>query len=186
MNEPVPETFTETVPGIVPLPGWLAVAARITQALCAVLLIVMTAITTWQVIGRFFLNDTPKWSEQLSGVLMVYLTLLGGALAVHEHRHIALDYFYQHFSPLWQFRSRLLVLVLMLAFSAIMLVYGVRMALLVQEWTIPTLNISAAVNYWSFPVAGLLMLMFCGLQLRALLRNRRDEQRTGQPGEQHS
>lgn len=178
--------MNESVNDIVAVPGWLAVLMRITHAICALLLIAMTIITTWQVIGRFFLNDTPKWSEQLSGVLMVYLTLLGGALAVHEHRHIALDYFYQHFSAMWQFRSRVLVLALMLAFSALMLVYGVRMALLVQAWTIPTLNISAAVNYWSFPVAGLLMLMFCGLQLRALLRAGRLGQLESQGGEHRS
>jgi TRAP-type C4-dicarboxylate transport system permease small subunit len=168
----------------VPVAGWLGRLIRVTEALCAVLLIAMTAIITWQIIGRYVLNDTPKWSEQLAGVLMVYLTLLGGALAVHDHRHIALDYFYQHFSSRWQFRCRLLMLALMLAFSAIMLVYGVRMALLVQQWTIPTLNISQAVNYWSFPVAGLLMLVFFGLQLRALLRARQAGQRENEAGEQ--
>jgi TRAP-type C4-dicarboxylate transport system permease small subunit len=178
------ESASQNLPQV-PVPGWLDRLIRITEALCAVLLIIMTAIITWQIIGRYVLNDTPKWSEQLAGVLMVYLTLLGGALAVHENRHIALDYFYQQFSPLWQFRCRLLALALMLAFSAIMLVYGVRMALLVQQWTIPTLNISQAVNYWSFPMAGLLMLIFFGLQLRALLRARRAGQLVNDAGEQH-
>jgi len=175
VNGEVDTALNEVVSDEVPLPAWLARVVRVIHSLCALLLIAMTVIITWQIFGRFFLNDTPKWSEQLTGVLMVYLTLLGGALAVHENRHIALDYFYSHFSAKWQFRSRVLVLLLMMLFSGIMLVYGVRMGLLVKEWTIPTLNISQSANYWSFPVAGLLMLIFCYLQLRSVISKRNQD-----------
>lgn len=127
---------------------------------CTVLMVVMTAVISWQIFGRYVLNDTPKWSEQLAGILIVYMTMIGGAIALRENRHIALTYFRDRWSPTARSRARLVSYLLMAGFGALMMVSGVRMAQLVQAWTIPGLGISQGVNYWSFPVAGLLICVF--------------------------
>ncbi|WP_308911789.1 TRAP transporter small permease [Pseudokordiimonas caeni] len=123
-------------------------------------LVVMTAIVGWQVFGRFVLNDTPKWSEQLAGILMVYLTLIGAAVAVRNDGLIALDAFLAKFPVKLQIACRLIVELLILAFAVLMIVYGARMAVLVEAWTVPTLGFSRSVNYWGFPIAGAMMLLF--------------------------
>ncbi len=146
-------------------PRWLAWISHSAGLFCAVLLVVMTAIISWQIFGRYVLNDTPKWSEQLAGVLMVYLTMIGGALAVRDQVHIALTFFHDRFSPAWQRRCWYLIQVLLLGFGAVMAVYGVRMAALVHEWTIPTLGLSQGANYWAFPVSGVLIVVYCILRL---------------------
>lgn len=138
----------------------LIVVGRLAQFFCTVLMVVMTAIISWQIFGRFVLNDTPKWSEQLAGILMVYMTMIGGALALRENRHIALTYFRDRWSPRARARARLLSYLLVAAFGLLMMVSGFRMTHLVQAWTIPTLGVSQSLNYWSFPVAGLLIFVF--------------------------
>jgi TRAP-type C4-dicarboxylate transport system permease small subunit len=134
--------------------------SKLAQFFCTVLMVVMTAVITWQIFGRYILNDTPKWSEQLAGILIAYMTMIGGAIALRENRHIALTYFRDRWSPTAQSLTRIIACVLMAGFGALMMVYGVRMAQLVQAWTIPGLGISQGVNYWSFPVAGLLICVF--------------------------
>lgn len=130
------------------------------QFFCTALLVVMTVIISWQIFGRFILNDTPKWSEQLAGVMMVYLTLIGGAIAVREGRHIALTWFRDRFPGKAQKVAWTVTQLLILGFGLIMVWYGVKMVQLVQAWTIPTLGISTSVNYWPFPVAGLLIATY--------------------------
>jgi TRAP-type C4-dicarboxylate transport system permease small subunit len=144
----------------------LVVISRIAQFFTTVLMVVMTVIISWQIFGRYLLNDTPKWSEQLAGILMVYMTMIGGALALRENRHIALTYFRDRWPLAVRARARLVSYLLVAAFGAMMAVYGVRMTQLVQAWTIPTLGISQSLNYWSFPVAGLLIFVFALDKLR--------------------
>lgn len=138
----------------------LSALTRIAQFFCTLLMVIMTVIISWQIFGRYVLNDTPKWSEQLAGILMVYMTLIGGAIAVREHRHIALTWFRNHWPAGVQQLCRLVVNLAIAAFGLLMLVYGVQMAQLVQAWTVPTLGISRSVNYWAFPVSGVLMLLY--------------------------
>lgn len=142
------------------------------QFFCTSLLVIMTVIISWQIFGRYVLNDTPKWSEQLAGILIVYLTLIGGAIAIREDRHIALTYFRDKWSKATQARTELLVDLLIAGFGLVMVFYGVKMAELVQAWTIPTLGISQGVNYFSFPVAGILIFLFAIEKIRRAYQDR--------------
>lgn len=96
---------------------------------------------------------------------MVYLALIGGAIAVREDKHIALTWFRDQFGPRLRKAAQRLSLALIVFTGAVMLVYGVRMALLVLAWTVPTLGLSASVNYWAFPAAGVLIALFALRQL---------------------
>ena len=160
MATETPQADANRTPDIDRIERVLIAVSRVAQFFTTVLMVVMTAIISWQIFGRYILNDTPKWSEQLAGILMVYMTMIGGALALRENRHIALTFFRDRWSPAAQARARLISYLLVAAFGAMMLVYGVRMTQLVQAWTIPTLGVSQSLNYWSFPVAGLLIFVF--------------------------
>lgn len=144
--------------------GWISILA----------LIVMTAIIGWQVFGRFVLNDTPKWTEQLAGVLMVYLTMFGAAACVYDDGLIALDVFRNGMRDSTQLLLKLGCELLIFIFAAVLLVYGVKMAALVTDWFIPTLGVPRTVMYAAFPFAGALMLVFSGLRIKrffSLVRN---------------
>jgi TRAP-type C4-dicarboxylate transport system permease small subunit len=138
---------------------WVAVGA----------LIIMTVIIGWQVFGRFVLNDTPKWTEQLAGVLMVYLTMFGAAACVSDDGLIALDIFRNKMNAGTQAILVLFCELVIFAFSAVLLIYGLKMTTLVTEWYIPTLGMPRTVMYAAFPVAGALMLLFSAVRIKRFL-----------------
>ena len=48
---------------------------------------------TWQVITRFILKDPSSWSEELATYLMIWVGLLGAAVALNRGAHLGIDYF---------------------------------------------------------------------------------------------
>ncbi len=61
---------------------------NVIEVLCKLILLAMVLIITYTVFGRFVLNRTPTWGEELSIFCMVWLAVLGSSLAVHNGRHI--------------------------------------------------------------------------------------------------
>ena len=53
-------------------------------------LLVIVAIVFYQVFGRYVLNSSPTWAENLALVLVLYVTLIAAAVGVRDagpHRH---------------------------------------------------------------------------------------------------
>ena len=46
---------------------------------------------SFQVFGRYVLNDTPTWAESLALVLVLYVTMLGCAVGVRDAGHIGME-----------------------------------------------------------------------------------------------
>lgn len=47
----------------------------------------------WQVFARFFLKDPSSWTEELATFLLIWVTLLGSAVALGRGAHLGIDYF---------------------------------------------------------------------------------------------
>lgn len=135
-------------------------------SIAVVALIVMTVIIGWQVFGRFVLNDTPKWTEQLAGVLMVYLTMFGAAACLSDDGLIALDVFRNKMKSMTQILLKLFCEILIFAFAGMLLIYGIKMAALVTAWYIPTLGVPRTVMYAAFPLSGVLMMLFSAVRIK--------------------
>ena len=55
-------------------------------------LLVIVAVVFYQVFGRYVLNDTPTWAENLALVLILYVTHdLGAAVGVRDAGHIGME-----------------------------------------------------------------------------------------------
>ena len=54
-------------------------------------LVLLIAAVTWQVFGRYVLNNTPTWAESLSLLLVLYVTMFGVAVGVRDAGHIGLE-----------------------------------------------------------------------------------------------
>ena len=74
------------------LSGFNDVLVRWALWLSAVGLIVMTAITGWQVFGRYVLNDSPQWVERTALLLVLYFSFLAGAVGVREGSHLGIAF----------------------------------------------------------------------------------------------
>jgi len=67
--------------------------SRLCFLLAGTALVVMTAIFAWLVFGRYVLNDTPTWVEQVSLLLVMVIAFLGAAAGVKEHTHLSVVVF---------------------------------------------------------------------------------------------
>ena len=69
------------------------IIVRICIVLAASVFGAMTVFYVWLVYGRYVLNDTPTWVEQVSLLLVMVITFLGAAVGVHQHSHLSVVVF---------------------------------------------------------------------------------------------
>ncbi len=78
-----------------PSTGWLsrinATVARLGMYLSVTGLLAIVAVVFYQVFGRYVLNSSPTWTENLALVLILYVTLIGAAVGVRDAGHIGMD-----------------------------------------------------------------------------------------------
>lgn len=142
------------------LSGFNDVLVRWALWLSAVGLIVMTAITGWQVFGRYVLNDSPQWVERTALLLVLYFSFLAGAVGVREESHLGIAFINDMLPP--AFRKTIMVLVgaILAAFGGVLFWNGV---LLVREtWDVatPIIRIPEGATYFAIPFGGLLIVLF--------------------------
>ncbi len=66
--------------------------AQIATAFASVLIVVLIVIFGWLVYGRYILNATPTWVEQIALLIVVWITFLGAAVGVRRKTHLAVDF----------------------------------------------------------------------------------------------
>lgn len=129
---------------------------------CVGLFIALVATVAWQVFTRQVLSSPSGWSEELARYIFVWLGLFGAALVFGERGHIAVDFLVRKLPRAPQKAFGMLTHVLVLAFTALVLVYGgISISQLAWEQTIPALPVTAGHMYLAIPVSGILTLFYC-------------------------
>ena len=130
------------------------ITVRICIFLASVSLVFMTVFYVWLVYGRYVLNDTPTWVEQVSLLLVMVITFLGAAVGVHQHSHLSVVVFRNVVPrPIRNFFV-LITDLLMIGFGGMMFWYGIQLTLFKWNTLIPLINVSegfrfiAADNLW--------------------------------------
>lgn len=154
---------------------WLTAINRQISRLClGVAVVGLTAlvlVVTWQVFGRYVLNDTPIWAESFALVLVLYVTMFGAAVGVRDAGHIGME------SLLAMMLPKRLEIVFDIIIHMLVGVFGVMMAwhasLLarsVMHYAIPTLGLSEGASYVPVIIAGGLIALFSLEHILALLQ----------------
>ncbi len=99
----------------------------IEEGICAVCMVVMTALTFANVIARYVFSASFSFSEEITTYLFVLLSLMGTAIAAKRRAHLGLTILTDAVSP--QVKKVLLLIGYGLAvlFSAAILVFGILM-----------------------------------------------------------
>ncbi len=149
---------------------FLEIIRRLNAALVGflhVLLVVVFSVLVidviWGVGSRYLLGTQASWSEELARLLMVWLALLGAALACREDRHLGLDVVVRSWPQEVQRLGRLVVYLVIFFFAAAIMFWG-GWQLVDQRFasgqTLPALGIAKGWFYLALPVSGLLIAMF--------------------------
>ncbi len=117
----------------------------------------------WQVFTRRVLNNPSKWTEELAVILLVWVALLGAAVALGRGAHLGIDYFASKLSYKKRVFTEIISFVLIALFAIYVMVYGgfdlVRSTLELGQIT-PALGLKMGYVYLAVPVSGLFMLLY--------------------------
>nr|WP_316639466.1 TRAP transporter small permease [uncultured Roseateles sp.] len=133
-------------------------------------LVLLIAAVSYQVFGRYVLNNTPTWAESLALLLVLYVTMLGCAVGVRDAGHIGMELLGGLIPDSWHKPLAILIHLLTLLFGALMAWNCAEMFLSVRGYMIPTLGVSESLRYVPMVAAGLLIVLFSIEHIVALKR----------------
>lgn len=138
-------------------------------------LVALICAVSWQVIGRYVLNNTPTWAESLALLLVLYVTMFGTAVGVRDAGHIGLESLLV-LAPDWlRLKMEYLIHILILIFGATMAYNCAFLAHSVWTYRLPTLWISEGWRYIPAAIAGVLIVLFSIEHVIALAQGREVE-----------
>lgn len=64
---------------------------KIVKYFLAILMIVITCLTFYQIIMRFVFNNASSWSEEATRFLFIWANFIAAGIGIREHIHIGID-----------------------------------------------------------------------------------------------
>jgi TRAP-type transport system small permease protein len=132
-------------------------------------LFVIIAIVAYQVFGRYVLNDSPTWAENLALVLILYVTLIGAAVGVRDAGHIGMESIIVLLPENLRHKIEMVIHVCVAVFGAAMVYNGCILGASVAAYKLANINLSEAWRYVPLVLSGLLIILFSIEHLLALI-----------------
>lgn len=115
--------------------------SAVSTLIASIGLVVLTVIFGWLVYGRYVLNSTPTWVEQVSLLLVMLIGFLGASVGIHKNTHLGVSYF-REISPrpvrrVFEFVSHVILIV----FGAVMMVKSYELAVFKWGSQIPLIHV---------------------------------------------
>ena len=144
---------------------WISKTCILVASLSMVTLIITFG---WLVFGRYVLNETPTWVEQLALLLICYIAFLGAAAGVHEDTHLGVTLFRDMFPAFIQKVLLISIDLILVGFGVIMLIAGMDLMAFGWSTRLPMLDIPESFRTLAITSCGALVALFAGT--RALIR----------------
>ncbi len=140
-------------------------------AVSSISLIVIVVTFAYLVWGRYIINDTPTWVEQLALVLICYITFLGAAAGVHDDTHLGVDFIRESLPAKPRFIVHLFADLMVAILGAIMFVAASELVQFGWSTKLPMLDIPEGVRTLPMAICGALMFLFsCHRLITAIKR----------------
>ncbi len=117
----------------------------------------------WGVVARYALRTPSQWTDEVATSLMIWVSLLGAALAYRDRSHLGVDYLAMKLDPEARRLLRYAVHLLVLAFAVwVMIRGGVEVIIdrIDRGQVLPSLGISKAWVYVPVPASGAFICLF--------------------------
>ncbi len=136
--------------------------SNICIGVASVAMVVLVLTFGWLVFGRYVLNVTPTWVEQLALLLICYIAFLGAAAGIKEDTHLGVTLF-RSMMPRWLQKYLIVIIDLMLAaFGAVMLYAGISLMIFGWDTLLPMLEIPESFRTLAITSCGGLIFLFAG------------------------
>lgn len=139
---------------------------KLATFMAAFTLFVLVAISIGGVFMRYFFNSPWHWTEEMSGLLMVWIVFLGMAVAERQETNLTISFITDAMRP----KLSALVNLVMCVASVVLLVYmawlGYKLAGSVQMRLTQILKVSLYWLYIAVPVGAVLTAVFTLPQIK--------------------
>ena len=135
------------------------------------LLAAMATMVFANVALRFLTDHSILWVEEASRYAMVWLTFVGAGPVLRYGGHIGIDTL-QHALPRAAPALRAAIFALLAIFFGVMIVVGIRYAMLTWAQTTPVMEIPVGAVYLAMPVGFSLLLVHLALMIRGYVARR--------------
>jgi len=132
---------------------------------CSIAMITLIVTFGWLVFGRYVLNVTPTWVEQLALLLVTYIAFLGAAVGVHERFHLGVALFQDLLPAKLKEFALFLIDGILAVFGGIMCFASLELFQFGWDTLLPMLNIPESFRSLSTVLFGGLIVAFAGLRV---------------------
>lgn len=140
--------------------GAFNLISQVCLVLAGTALVAMTLMFAWLVYGRYVLNDTPTWVEQVSHLLLMVIAFLGAAVGVRQDTHLSVVLF-RGAVPSWVRSVFVFVTdILMAGFGGLMFWYGLKLTQFKWKTMIPLIDVSEGLRSLPLTICGALVFLF--------------------------
>lgn len=145
---------------------WGRVCRGLDRSLGAFVILIFAVLVVdvlWGVVSRYVLGSQARWTEELATNLLVWVSLLGAALAYAEGAHIGVDVLVRKLDPGAQHLAAMVAHVAAATFAILVMIGGGYVLVsetLAAGQTTPALGWKMGHIYLSVPLSGAAMLIF--------------------------
>jgi TRAP-type C4-dicarboxylate transport system permease small subunit len=131
--------------------------------LIATTLALLVVDVLWGVFTRYVLGAQASWTEELARFLLVWVALLGGAVAFGRKAHLGVDYFVHRLHPAARKQTAVVAHLVVLFFAGAILLLGGTRAVseaLALGQTTPALGWKMGYVYLALPISGFFVVFY--------------------------
>ncbi len=150
----------------------LATLKRILDRSLEVLVMAVVAVLVldvlWQVFTRFILNHPSTWTEELAVFMLIWVSLLGAAVALNRGAHLGIDYFVGKLPGRARLWTEVFVFFCIAVFSLFVMIIGgidlVASNLELGQQS-PALGVEMGYVYLAVPISGFFLTLYAAIGL---------------------
>ncbi len=122
--------------------------------------VAITAMSAWQVFGRYVLNNSPTWTENLSILFMGWFILLGASVGIREGNHLSFEILLHVLGPKGNYLLNMISDIIVTSFGFGMVFFGIQLLQNAWSTTIPNLGVSGGFSFIALVAGGILVILF--------------------------
>jgi TRAP-type C4-dicarboxylate transport system permease small subunit len=139
---------------------------RSLELLVIVVVAVLVVDVLWQVFTRFVLKNPSTWTEELAVFMLIWVSLLGAAVALNRGAHLGIDYFVGKLSPQKRLYTEIFAFFCIFIFSLTVMVLGginlVSSTLKLGQMS-PAIGIKVGYVYLAVPISGFFLVLYSAI-----------------------
>jgi TRAP-type C4-dicarboxylate transport system permease small subunit len=131
----------------------------------------MTVIIGYQIVSRYIFASTPRWSEELALIFMVWFAFIGMAIGVKRGIHLSIEYFFNKLNIKAQNIVEVINNTIVFLFGLILFVYGGKLAAMAGMSKMAATGLSTTVLYIMVPINGIMMSIYSIIKIIDIIKS---------------